>query len=115
MNRKYVIERYKHRDGNIPFTQWMKNMKRRDPIVFMRILSRIDRAEGGNFGDYRYLRDGVWEMKIDSGPGYRVYFAVEHRKILLLLIGGDKKSQNGDIRQAISFWVDHQSKEKKDE
>lgn len=109
MNRKYVIERYKDRKGVVPFTEWMKQMKRRDPFVHFRILSRIDRAETGNFGDYRYLREGIWEMKIDCGPGYRVYFAVEHRKILLLLLSGDKKSQRKDIRQAIDFWADHQA------
>lgn len=62
----------------------------------------------GNFGDYRYLREGVWELKVDCGPGYRVYFAVQRREILLLLIGGDKKSQKADVMLAIDYWKDHQ-------
>ncbi|HFK5781245.1 MULTISPECIES: hypothetical protein [Enterobacter] len=53
-------------------------------------------------------------MKIDCGPGYRIYFAVQHREILLLLIGGDKKSQRTDVKLAIDYWNDHQ-KEKSDE
>ena len=89
-------------------------MKRKDPELVFRILLRIDRAEKGNFGDYRYLRDGIWELKIDCSPGYRIYFAVQHREILLLLIGGDKKSQRTDVKLAIDYWNDHQ-KEKSDE
>ncbi|MDV0594350.1 MULTISPECIES: type II toxin-antitoxin system RelE/ParE family toxin [Enterobacter] len=108
MDRDYVVERYQTRDGKVPFEEWVAKMKRKDPELVFRILLRIDRAEKGNFGNYRYLRDGVWEMKIDCGPGYRVYFAVEHREILLLLIGGDKKSQQADVKQAIGYWKDHQ-------
>ena len=108
MDRDYVVERYQTRDGKVPFEEWVAKMKRKDPELVFRILLRIDRSEKGNFGNYRYLRDGVWEMKIDCGPGYRVYFAVEHREILLLLIGGDKKSQQADVKQAIGYWKDHQ-------
>lgn len=110
MHRDYSIERYRMRDGKIPFTDWIEKMNRKDPYVAFRILMRLDRAEKGNFGDYRYLRDGVWEMRIDSGPGYRIYFAVENRCVVLLLVGGDKKTQQADIRRAIAFWNDHQSK-----
>lgn len=49
-------------------------------------------------------------MRVDSGPGYRIYFAVENRQVLLLLIGGDKKSQKADIKLAIDYWKDHQIK-----
>ncbi|MCK7111806.1 type II toxin-antitoxin system RelE/ParE family toxin [Enterobacter kobei] len=114
MDRDYIIERYRTRDGKVPFEEWVAKMKRKDPELVFRILLRIDRAEKGNFGDYRYLRDGIWELKIDCGPGYRIYFAVQHREILLLLIGGDKKSQRTDVKLAIDYWNDHQ-KEKSDE
>ncbi|HCM9486938.1 type II toxin-antitoxin system RelE/ParE family toxin [Enterobacter hormaechei] len=108
MNRDYVVKRYRTRDGKIPFEDWVAKLRRKDPELAFRILLRIDRAEKGNFGDYRYLREGVWELKVDSGPGYRVYFAVQHREILLLLIGGDKKSQKADVTLAIDYWKDHQ-------
>ncbi|EPK3185037.1 type II toxin-antitoxin system RelE/ParE family toxin [Enterobacter kobei] len=114
MDRDYVVERYRTRDGKVPFEEWVAKMKRKDPELVFRILLRIDRAEKRNFGDYRYLRDGIWELKIDCGPGYRIYFAVQHREILLLLIGGDKKSQRTDVKLAIDYWNDHQ-KEKSDE
>jgi putative addiction module killer protein len=84
-------------------------MNRRDPELVFRILLRIDRAEKGNFGHYRYLRDGVWELKIDCGPGYRINFAVEHRQVLLLPIGGDNKRQKADVELAIDYLKDHQS------
>ena len=108
MDRDYVVERYRTRDGKVPFEEWVTKMQRKDPELAFRILLRIDRAEKGNFGHYRYLRDGVWEMKMDCGPGYRIYFAVERREIVLLLIGGDKKSQQADVKQAIGYWKDHQ-------
>lgn len=114
MDRDYVVERYRTRDGKVPFEEWVAKMKRKDPELAFRILLRIDRAEKGNFGDYRYLREGIWELKIDYGPGYRIYFAVQHRKILLLLIGGDKKSQKTDVKLAIDYWKEHQ-KDKPDE
>ncbi|EIM37421.1 addiction module killer protein [Enterobacter cloacae subsp. cloacae GS1] len=84
MNRDYVVKRYRTRDGKISFEDWVAKLRRKDPELAFRILLRIDRAEKGNFGDYRYLREGVWELKVDSGPGYRVYFAVQHRGNLIV-------------------------------
>ncbi|WP_286079233.1 hypothetical protein [Enterobacter sp. T2] len=55
MDRDYVVERYRTRDGKVPFEEWVAKMKRKDPELVFRILLRIDRAEKGNFGDYRYL------------------------------------------------------------
>lgn len=72
MDRDYVVERYRTRDGKVPFEEWVAKMKRKDPELAFRILLRIDRAEKGNFGDYRYLREDIWELKIDCGPGYRI-------------------------------------------
>ena len=105
MDRDYVVERYRTHDGKVPFEEWVAKMKRKDPDVVFRILVRVNRAIKRNFGDYRYLREGIWEMRID-----RIYFAVENRQVLLLLVGGDKKSQKADIQLAIDFWNDHQSK-----
>ena len=115
MDRDYVVERYRTRDGKVPFEEWITRMRRKDPETVLRILMHINRAIKHNFGDYKYLREGVWEMRIDSGPGYRIYFAVEHQKVLLLLIGGDKKSQKQDVKQAVDFLKDHLSQGKTDE
>ena len=80
------------------FASWLAKLK--DPKGKTRIIRRIKRASDGNFGDSKDLKDGVWEMRIPSGPGYRVYFTQVGDAIYLLLIGGDKASQIKDIEQA---------------
>lgn len=72
----------------------------KDPMGKASIGRRIDRAARGNFGDSKDLKDGVWEMCIPTGPGYRVYFTQQGDSIYLLLIGGDKTSQEKDIEKA---------------
>lgn len=62
------------------------------------------RVELGNFGDHKYLRDGVWELRIDVGAGYRVYYAQADLTVVLLLCGGDKRKQNEDIADACEYW-----------
>lgn len=81
------------------FAHWFKGL--RDRAAAARVAIRIDRLALGNPGQYRNLTGGVREMKIDYGPGYRVYFAEPAGEIVILLCGGDKKSQNGDIAAAI--------------
>ena len=73
----------------------------RDPIAKAKIASRVNRMASGNFGDHKPCREGVWELRIDQGPGYRVYYNLVGHEIVLLLLGGDKKTQNADIDQAI--------------
>ena len=80
------------------FASWLAKLK--DPKGKTHIIRRIKRASNGNFGDSKDLKDGVWEMRIPSGPGYRVYFTQVEDAIYLLLIGGDKASQIKDIEQA---------------
>ncbi len=65
-----------------------------------RILDRLKRASNGNFGDTKPVKGGVFEMRIDYGPGYRVYFFQRGKEIVILLCGGDKSTQNADIAQA---------------
>ena len=78
----------------------------RDNTAKTAILRRIDRAKNGNFGDSRYLRGGVSEMRIDLGPGYRIYYFQHEQTIVVILGGGDKQSQNVDIDTAISWHSD---------
>ncbi len=81
------------------FAAWLKGL--RDRAAVARIAIRIDRLALGNPGHCRNLTGGVREMKIDYGPGYRVYFTERAGEIVILLCGGDKKSQNADIAAAI--------------
>ena len=67
------------------------------------ILTRLDRLELGNFGDTKPVGDGVSELRVDVGAGYRVYYARRGKMILLLLCGGDKSSQGADIKRAIKY------------
>lgn len=69
---------------------------------------RVQRMAAGNFGDHKPVRDGVWELRIDHGPGYRVYYAQAGRRVLLLLISGDKRRQQADIETAVRYWQDWQ-------
>ena len=83
------------------FDSWLSSLK--DTIGKARIVSRIRSAEAGNFGDCEFVDDGISEMRIHVGPGYRVYFTRIGDVFYLLLLGGDKSSQARDIRQAIDL------------
>ena len=74
------------------------------------VLRRIDRVAEGNFGDHRFIQDGVGELRIDVGPGYRVYYAREGQAVILLLCAGSKRAQRQDIARAVAYWKDHQSR-----
>lgn len=80
------------------FDRWLGKLKDRRAVA--RILVRIDRLAHGNPGDVRSVGGGVSELKIDYGPGYRVYFAQRGNTLVLLLCGGDKSTQNDDIETA---------------
>ena len=67
--------------------------------------ARILRFETGNLGDHKEVGGGVWEARLDFGPGYRLYFGRSGRDVVLLLLGGDKRSQNKDIKLARGFWA----------
>jgi putative addiction module killer protein len=64
----------------------------------------------GNFGDHKFCREGVWELRIDVGQGYRAYYAVAGTLVVLLLCGGDKRTQDADINQACEYWADWQGR-----
>ena len=81
------------------FRAWLLAL--RDPRARTQILRRIDRAEAGNLGDVAPVGEGVSEMRIHQGAGYRVYFVQRGHTLILLLCGGDKASQPSDIRRAI--------------
>ncbi len=83
------------------FQAWIDALE--DRAGRARVLVRIDRLIHGNPGDYRRLGGGISELRIDSGPGYRVYYAVRGNSLLLLLSGGDKSSQSKDIAKAVKL------------
>jgi putative addiction module killer protein len=100
------IRHYLTSDGKDVFLDWLRRV--RDPIAKVQIVRRINRVEQGSFGDHRFCRDGVWELRIDTGAGYRIYYAQAGSRIVLLLAGGDKRTQNADIDRAVERWHDWQ-------
>jgi putative addiction module killer protein len=98
----FRLEYYLDDNGEAPFTKWLETL--RDRVAFARIAVRLDRMQAGNFGVVKALGGGVSELKIDYGPGYRVYYAMSGKRVILLLIGGDKSTQSKDIEEARAYW-----------
>jgi len=104
----YELRYYVTTDGKRPLTDWVDNLRDRQAKV--RIKTRLDRLEDGNFGDHHAVGESVYELIIDWGPGYRVYYARIGQWILLLLCGGDKRNQDKDIERAKDYFKDHQTR-----
>lgn len=102
----YEIRHYLAQTGKDPFMEWRRKI--RDTKAAIAIDRRINRIELGNFGDHKFCRDGVWELRIDVGAGYRVYYAVAGTQVVLLLCGGNKGTQDADIERACEYWADWQ-------
>ena len=98
------IIHYKTEDGTDPYQDWVDDL--RDTRARVAILRRIDRAAMDNFGDHKVCRDGVSELRIDQGPGYRVYYFQHGRVFVVLLCGGDKRTQDADISRAVACKAD---------
>ena len=86
------------------FREWLHHLK--DLNALVRIIARVRRMEQGNTGDLRGVGAEVMEMRIDFGPGYRVYYKIIEPKVVLLLCGGDKRTQRQDIRRALELAKD---------
>ena len=99
------IREYLTPSGRNPFREWLHSLKDIRARAVIRV--RLNRIRLGNFGDTRAVGDGVHELRIDFGPGYRVYFGRTGRRTVLLLCGGDRSSQTRDIDQAKKFWTDY--------
>jgi len=89
-------------DGYDPFKKWLESLSDRQARA--RILVRIQRLAAGNFGDCKPIAEGIWELRIDHGAGYRVYYAKAGEKLILILAGGDKRRQQADIETDLEYW-----------
>ena len=94
--------------GKRPFEVWLEGLK--EIHTKARIFTRLDRLKLGNFGDCKTLQDGVSELRIHYGPGIRIYYGKIGNRIVLLLCGGDKGSQDRDINKANDYLKDYQSR-----
>ncbi len=104
-----VIQRrlriYETLNGKRPFEDWTRSLK--DPVTVRRIQARLAGVSAGNLGDVKLIGDGVSELRLAFGPGYRIYFGTDGEELIILLSGGDKGSQDRDIIKAKEYWADY--------
>ena len=103
------VTHYLSPNGEDLYQQWLERL--RDRAAKARITMRINRVAAGALGDCKPVGNGVWELRIDHGPGYRVYYAQADKLLILLLLGGDKRGQQADINKAIECWSNYQRRE----
>lgn len=100
-----VLRIYKTKEGKASFEIWLEEL--RDVMGRAKIKIRVERVLWDNFGDHRSVGGGVIELRINYGPGYRVYLARHGEEIVVLLCGGDKSTQEKDIAKAHTYWTDY--------
>ncbi|WP_265693465.1 type II toxin-antitoxin system RelE/ParE family toxin [Providencia rustigianii] len=100
-----IIRHYLTTDGKDPCSNFIDKVK--DPIARTKVVLRINQLAKENLGKHKYCRNGVWELKIDQGPGYRIYYSLVRDEIILLLLAGTKKTQQADIGIAIQYLTDY--------
>jgi putative addiction module killer protein len=103
---KIQLLEYITKDGDNPFHEWLISLKDRSARARIRV--RLNRIRLGNFGDCKSVGKGVSELRVDYGPGYRVYYGQSKAAIVILLCGGSKKSQSNDIQSAQEYGADFQ-------
>lgn len=104
--RARQLKKYLTENGRCPFDEWLDSLN--DKKTQAIVATRLNRVIQGNFGLCRNLGDGISELKIDFGPGFRVYFGEDGDTIVVLLCGGDKSTQAKDIKKAKEYWTDYQ-------
>lgn len=100
MNGPFTVREYTE-GGRSPFAEWFEAL---DAVTAVRVQRYLRRLETGNFGAAQSLREGVWEMRMDFGPGYRIYYGRERGTIIILLGGGSKRRQDADTAAAVERW-----------
>ena len=102
------IEYYQAADGHIPYLEWFDTL--RDRKTQQRVDARLAHVRVGNLGSHRSVGEGVTELKLDFGPGYRLYIGQRGAELVLLLCGGDKSTQQKDIDTARSYWAEYRKR-----
>src|SRR5262245_51590914 len=102
---EYRVEFYATERGAEPFLEWLESLKDMDTKAL--ILQRLQRVKLGNFGDCDAIAHGLWEFRIHTGPGFRIYYAIVGKTVVLIVAGGIKRSQKRDIKQALLYLDDY--------
>lgn len=103
------VRKYLKENGIAPFDEWISRL--RDRQAKARILARIRRLGCGAEGDWKFVGEGVRELRIPEGPGYRIYYAWDGSSLVILLCGGDKSTQRQDIETAKQYWRDYHERQ----
>lgn len=107
--KQRLVDYYRTPSGKAPVRDWLSSLK--DKITQAILYKRIRQAGLGQFGKTRNVGDGVWELKIDCGPGYRVYYGIHNDELILLLMAGSKRTQSADIKKARLYWSEWEERE----
>jgi putative addiction module killer protein len=102
------VREYQTRNGRKPVKEWLDGL--RDYRIRTRIVARLDRLRAGLKGDWKSVGGGICELRIDHGPGYRVYYGQDSETLIMLLCGGDKSTQRKDIEKAHVDWKDYKAR-----
>ncbi len=110
---QYEVEEYQTATGKKPFSEWLSGVS--DKRAQAKLLARINRASLGNFGDWKALKDtrGLCEMREHYGPGFRIYYKITGKRLILLLAGSVKRNQDATIAKAIAYLEDYEQRGKK--
>lgn len=100
--KERLVDYFYTSSGKAPAKEWLNSIK--DKLTQAILYKRIRQASLGNFGNHESVGQGVFEMKIDFGPGYRIYYGIHNDEVILLLMGGSKRRQQSDIDKAITYW-----------
>ncbi len=106
--RSKTVIFYKDEKGKVPVSDWLYSIK--DMKFRRRILRRLRHLEQGHYGDCKSIigHKGLYELRFNFGPGFRLYFAEKESTLVIVLVGGDKKTQKKDISRALEYWNDYQ-------
>ena len=110
INVKYEIQIYSDIRGKEPFTEWLESLEN---IQRYRIKARLTRLALGNFGDYKHIENEIYELRFITNSGFRLYYGIINNKIIILLNGGNKKSQLKDILKAKKYFNDYLNRKEK--
>jgi putative addiction module killer protein len=105
------VREYLKPDGGSPFADWFARL---NPQAAVKVTSALTRLVAGNFSNVKGVGSGVFEFRIDFGPGYRVYFGKDGERLVIVLGGGTKKRQQHDINTALTNWQDYKRRKKED-
>ena len=101
--KERLVEYFYTPSGKAPAKEWLNSIK--DKLTQAILYKRIRQASLGNFGDHKSVGTGVFEMRIDYGPGFRIYYGIHNDEVILLLMGGSKRTQVNDIEKAKTYWT----------